>query len=347
MNYTSKKEIKFDFDDILIEFADTSEIESRDEVCPYDCNEMLPLITAPMDTVVDSKSIDTYLGNKINVCTPRREKNYLATSIGSRHFISYSLSEFEDIYIKGDGNEYSNILIDIANGHMKKLLTVIANAKEKYGQKLFIMAGNIGTPRAYMELSEAGADAIRLGIGNGNGCTTTKNGACGYPMGSLIHECYHQSISLDNPALIIADGGMKDYEDIIKAIALGADYVMVGSIFNKALDSCGPTYFKGIKINQHGKFAKWAHKNKFQLIKKFRGMSTKEVQRAWGNKILKTSEGVVRKRPVEYTIAQWTENFTHYLKSTMSYTNCKTLDEFRGGVDFNMISQNSRNRFNK
>lgn len=178
-------------------------------------------------------------------------------------------------------------------------------------------------------------------------CLTTKQTGGGYPMASLISECYMYSLGHDTPALIIADGGMKDYEDIIKALALGADYVMVGSIFNKALESAGPTYLYGIKINPNSKFANWALGKKLPLKKKFRGMSTKEVQAKWGKKELKTSEGVTRIRPVEYTIEQWTENFVHYLKSIMSYTNSKSLEDFRGNVKFNVISQAARKRFDK
>jgi len=76
-------------------------------------------------------------------------------------------------------------------------------------------------------------------------------------------------------------------------------------------------------------------------------MSTKEVQKNWGNETIKTSEGVVRIREVEYTISQWTQNFEDYLRSAMSYTNCKTLEEFRGNVNINLISEQSYQRFNK
>ena len=75
-------------------------------------------------------------------------------------------------------------------------------------------------------------------------------------------------------------------------------------------------------------------------------MSTKEVQIKWGRTNLKTSEGITKINNVEYTIEQWTENFTDYLKSAMSYTGSKTLDEFRES-EFVFITENALKRFNK
>jgi hypothetical protein len=76
-------------------------------------------------------------------------------------------------------------------------------------------------------------------------------------------------------------------------------------------------------------------------------MSTKDVQKAWGRDDLKTSEGVVRKHKVEYTLEGWVSNFDSYLRSAMSYTGKKELHDFIGGVQTNFITQNSYNRFNK
>ena len=76
-------------------------------------------------------------------------------------------------------------------------------------------------------------------------------------------------------------------------------------------------------------------------------MSTKEVQASWGKKNLKTSEGVVRLHDVEYTLSGWVENFRHYLKSAMSYTDSKNLSEFIGRVQYNLITTASFNRYNK
>ena len=138
---------------------------------------------------------------------------------------------------------------------------------------------------------------------------------------------------------------MKDYSDIIKALGLGADYVMFGSILNKCLESSGQNYLFNIKINSilATKFYDWG----FPIKKHFYGMSTKIAQKKMGKKTLKTSEGVVRKQKVEYKLASWVENFEHYLRTAMSYSDARNLNEFIGKADFELITENAYNRFNK
>jgi len=330
------KDIKFDLDDILIKPAKTSRIKSRNEINILH-NGFLPLITAPMDTIVSGENYKTFLDAKINVCLPRGEKG------NNQCFESYSLNEIkENISTLKPRGKY---LIDIANGHMEDLVDTTKVIKAMY-KDITLMVGNIANPLTYKVLSDAGADYVRCSIGSGNGCLTSQQTAIGYPMGSLIKECYTISETLDKPAKIVADGGMKKYSDIIKALAIGADYVMVGSLLNKTIESSGENYlFKFIKLNN--RLAKFLYKNKITIYKKYRGMSTKEVQRKWGNKDLKTSEGVTRIRKVEYTLDGWVSNFTHYLKSTMSYCNAKELNEYIGYAKYNLISLNSYHRFKK
>ncbi len=116
-----------------------------------------------MDTVINSKNKITYAWLNILTCTPRGEKNELG-------FESYSLQEIESM-LDGNDNfrEDGMYLIDIANGHMSKLVEVTSLMKEKY-PNVILMVGNIANPETYVELSNAGADYIRVGIGNGGGC---------------------------------------------------------------------------------------------------------------------------------------------------------------------------------
>ena len=328
--------MRLDFNDLLIVPKETSDIITRATINPL-INGKLPLITAPMDTVVSEANIPTFFDNKINICQPRGLKSELG-------FKSYSIQQMQKLHSLNQLKD-DKYLIDVANGHMDSVLHLTKQIKNDH-PNLILMVGNIANPETYRILSEAGADYIRVGIGNGGGCLTTQNTGVGYPMASLIKECYEISATLKKPAYIVADGGMKDYSDVIKALALGADYVMLGSILNKSLESAGNNFlWKKIKVSQ--KIANFAYKHGIPVYKSFRGMSTKEVQRKWGAEQIKTSEGVVRYRRVEYTLPQWVENFEHYLRSAMSYAGAHNLDEFIGKVNFVQITDNAYKRFNK
>lgn len=348
-----RSEMKFDFDDLLIVPTKSSSINSRKEVDVFDDNGMLPLFTAPMDTVIDITNIEIFKQNKIYPIIPRTV-NFLDT----KNWIAIGLREFKELFInKKYDFDKKYILIDIANGHMLDMADTIKSAKNIYGDSLVLMVGNIANPTTYEILSNAGADFIRCGVGNGGGCLTSKNVGVGYPLASLISECYEIGLKLKNPSKIVADGGMKNYSDIIKAIALGSDYVMIGSILNKSLESAGETVGANIHheswlepgevVDQYSDNVKLAFKNGAKFYKKFRGMSTKGVQKMLGNENIKTSEGVTRMNPVEYTLEGWTENFKHYLASAMSYTGSKNLKEFIGKVDLVHITRHSFDRFNK
>ena len=350
--YIGDKDVKVDFNDILITPAITTTISSRSEINPFDKDGFLPLFTAPMDTVVDETNADLFAGYKIKICLPRGENR-----TQDNMFEAYSLKQFTDKFLDKQMvdtiDKPINVLIDTANGHILELIETSRIVKEWYGNKMVLMVGNIANPYTYKLLSDVGVDYIRVGIGNGNGCLTTQQLGIGYPMASLIRECYYSSLSLERPAKIIADGGMKDYSDIIKALALGADYVMLGSILNKCVESCGQSYLKdegrpvAISTTEAINHFKRGDLGESKIIKEFRGMSTKEVQKKWGNEVLKTSEGVVRHREVEYTLEQWIDNFESYLRSAMSYVDARTLKEFPENSEFINITNNAYQRFKK
>jgi IMP dehydrogenase/GMP reductase len=352
----------FDFDDILIEPEIHTSIRSRKNVDVTDEKQMLPLFTAPMDTVINEENSKLFNDNKIYGIIPRKANAALDhISTDYKVWYSYGLDDFKKIFIDNDINlrlgEKAFALIDVANGHMKEVKDLVVNSKEKYGRSLVLMVGNCANPMTFLSLSRAGADYVRMGIGNGAGCLTTVQTGIGYPMASLIHETSKIQQERNITTKIVADGGFKKYGDVIKALALGADYVMLGSIFNKSLESCGETFEgnkkydswtePGDRVDQYSIDVLLQFEAGRKFYKKFRGMSTKEVQKSLGKTELKTSEGISKMQPVEYTLTGWIENFTDYLKSAMSYTDCLTIGEFIGKVRFNKISKNSMERFHK
>lgn len=340
----------FDLNDISLIPTIISDISSRAECIPYHKNEFLPLMVAPMDTVIDDSNIQMFLDNRIIPCIPRGK--YLNPIYKHYAFKSFGLNEIEehlykDLIHKPDEKcffNYPNVLIDIANGHMAKLINIVKTIVAKY-PNVTIMVGNVANPLTYKNLSLAGAHYIRIGIGGGSVCTTSANSAVHYPMGSLISECYKIKKESNLKSFIVADGGFKGYDDIIKAYSLGCDYVMCGSLFNKAIESTGFNYFYGIKVSN--KIANYLFNKGFTIKKKYRGMSTKAVQRSWGLSKLRTSEGITKYQKVEYTLKKWTENFEHYLKTSMSYCGAKTLYEFIGETEWKFITQNAYLRFKK
>ncbi len=348
----------YDFDDILLQPATLSKIKSRSEINSRNIYGSLPLMTAPMDTVVGENNFHLFKNKGIMPVLPRipnPNSEWVDTGI----FLSYSLQDFQRIFLDNDAyvadGERIFALIDVANGHMEVLYEMAKEAKKKYGYSMRLMVGNVANPDTFLKYCNIGVDMVRIGIGNGNGCLTTVQTGVGYPMASLIKECSNiqrkkHLVGDSSPykTEIVADGGFKKYSDIIKGLALGADYIMLGSILNKCLESAGDTIDDdGIKINQYHEDAKTMFHGELNLYKTFRGMSTKDVQKSWGKEELTTSEGVVRKHKVEYTLDGWVRNFEDYLKSAMSYTDKKELHHFIGGAKFNLISQSSFRRFDK
>ena len=339
---------KFDFKDITIVPEILSDISSRKNINIFNSDGRLPIIVSPMDTVVSDENCDIFFEMGLEVCTPRT-----ISPKNDRIFTSVSLDEFEEIvdwyHTLSDEAEFC-ILVDVANAHMNKLYELskkFINMRTNPNHKL--MVGNIANPITYEKYAQIGVDFLRVGIGGGQACLTSANTGVHYPMASLIAECYEIKKKNNYKTRIVADGGFKNYDDIIKALVLGADYVMLGSVLNKTLESCSDTMlFKHIKLNNSTSNYIW---NKFPSMrkyfyKKYRGMSTKEVQKKWGKKRLTTSEGISKYNKVEYTLNGWVNNFKDYLKSAMSYTNSNNLEEFKNS-QYVFITENALKRFHK
>jgi hypothetical protein len=349
---------KFDFYDIALVPSVLSKLESRSEInLPFP----LPLVASPMNSVLTIKEKERFhedflydLLGEMMVCVPRGyqySKDNTHFEWMDLIFKSISLQEFRLIETDFESfnsivKESNNILVDIANGHMWKLVDLSKIFIKKFPNKK-LMIGNIANPHTYDEFAKIGVHYCRIGIGGGSVCTTSANASVHYPMASLIYECNQIRIANSHKSKIVADGGFKNFADIIKGLALGADYIMLGSILNKCLDSDSyPYLWKKIKITNMS-LAKWLYKNKFSLYKRHVGMSTKEVQKIWGNYKLKTSEGIAKWNKVEYTFDGWVENFNDYLKSTMSYLNCVKFEELKEKANIIFITENSFRRFHK
>ena len=375
--------LKYSYRDVTIVPALISDIDSRSECNPFYKDGNLPIFASPMDSVVDLNMYGEYERNNIIPIIPRTKNNPIEDRIQKCKegvWVAVSLKEFEQYFVslQGSINE-GKVLIDIANGHMKKLYDLVRRVKQRCGDSLQIMVGNIANPETYREVVRSGADFVRLGIGAGNGCITTSNTSIHYPMASLISETYKVKKQLQASGYkklpgIIADGGIRNYSDVIKALALGADYVMIGSLFARTIESPGKKIFnldRKAEITDFedlhydwdrkiwtGKLSSTAPKilkdryisgiiDVGEIYVKFYGMASKDGQVAMNGAKTTTSEGITKVLSVEYTISGWIENMRDYLKSAMSYTGHRTLKEFIGGCDVVVCSPIAEGSINK
>ena len=206
-----------------------------------------------------------------------------------------------------------NILtIDIAHGHSVAMMEVMKWLKDKY-PNVEIIAGNMATPEAARDLIEAGADAIKVGIGPGSMCTTRIITGCGIPQLTAVSWCAEVAESYGVP--VIADGGIRTSGDIVKAFAAGASTVMLGSMLSGTIETPGEI--------KNG-------------LKAYRGMASKSAQVSWRGGVPEgmAPEGESTLVNVKGHVRDVILELTGGIRSGMSYINATTIDEIREKAQF-------------
>ena len=251
MTLSKLRKVGYELSDVNIVQADISFINHRAECNPYIKfpnmdNDFYPVIVSPMGAVTNEHNYKTWLNEKFMCVVPRTVDVEKRLEIMYEAFASFSLSEAEDILrfvdLKG---KTAYICIDIAHGTMNRLYEVCKYLKHHYGQQMIIMTGNVANPNAYVYYANAGIDYLRACIGTGSRCTTSANVGVHYPTATLLDELrmekekWEIEFGKPSPTKIIADGGIANFDDIQKCLALGADLVMSGSIFAKSWEACG------------------------------------------------------------------------------------------------------------
>lgn len=329
---------KYSYNDISVLPAVVSDISHRSECIIED----LPIFTAPMTSVVGLENYEEFEKNHIHSILPRTVD--LDIRLSHPGWCAYSLSEFEKFYVTSAVCPINRkVLVDIANGHMRSLMDLIRECKRRW-PLVEIMAGNIANPQTYLELSMAGADYVRLGIGSGNGCITSSNTAIHYPMASLINDTV--LIRGNFTTKIIADGGVRGYSDVIKALALGADYVMIGGLLSSMIESSGQLFKEdGTPISREDALLLFNSGGK--VFKKFYGMASREGQIDLKGQKTQTAEGVCKMIEVKYTLSKWVKNMSDYLRSAMSYTGARDLESFKRNTQTIVMGGNTYGTINK
>ena len=217
------------------------------------------------------------------------------------------------------------LVIDTAHGHSANVLKGIRNMKKAFG--IDVVAGNIATAEAAYDLISAGADAVKVGIGPGSICTTRVIAGTGVPQITAIQQCSEVTSEHDIP--LIADGGVKYSGDIAKAIAAGADCVMLGSLLAGTDESPGRTVFVGGR-----KYKSYRGMGSVGAMQD--GSDRYAVSEGRGKYVPEGVEGIV---PYRGTLGEVLYQMTGGLRSAMGYCGCATIGEMRKSSRFIRITK--------
>ncbi len=319
------------FDDVLL-VPTKSDISSRDEVDISsnigDCRFALPIISSPMDTVTEGDMMVAMaklggLGVLHRYNAPVQQTSVFADSRMRLEEENHAAASKLSVAI-GSSDDYEKrakllvdngvriLCLDVAHGHHVLTERAIKTLKDSYGDKVLIMAGNIATPEAYHDLSTWGADAVRIGIGGGSICSTRVQTGHGMPTLQSVMDCS----SMDG-ATIIADGGIKSAGDIVKSLAAGADFVMLGSMLAGTDESPGDV----LSHSDEGKY------------KVYRGMASVEAQMDWRGKA-RSLEGISTTIPYKGPVKDIIENLERNIKSGLSYSGARNISTFQAKAEF-------------
>lgn len=371
------EKIGYSLKDVTIIPKTMSNVRHRGDVDPYTVvcgRKMLPIFVAPMAAVTDEFNYHIWLDNKVTPVLPRSVMERLSLeerlNIAEETFVAISLSEAEEFAgyeIPKDFNK-KYICIDIANGHMRAVLDVCRKIKDVYGDLVEIMTGNIANPEIYPELYNSGISWIRCSIGSGARCSTANTTGVYYPSATLIDELteikeqfWLNSSPDDVPEYdmlpkIILDGGINWYDDINKALALGADAVMMGKMFAECEESCERVLYCKSEEDfnlEIGYFADELYdltpdqRDELTPYRNYAGMSHRSMQKITGGDGSKVSEGIVKPVTVKYTVGHFLANVEAYLRSTMSYCSAFDLPSLKRNSEFIILGGSGRSVYEK
>jgi IMP dehydrogenase len=330
MKIYTKKELNeylqsLTYDDISLIPTEVSEVRSRTEAktaCKFlGLDLSLPVISSPMETVTGltmAKEL-TRLGclgilNRFDSSMKeiaedeKNGNNIKAISIA----LNTELCEIEKL-----AERKYIICIDTANANNRQVLNKAEEIKNKFNCKVIV--GNVAHGGSLKQLEDCGADAVRVGIGGGSVCTTSIQTGIGIGQVSSLLNLYYSKEKDKLKIKIIADGGIKSSGDVAKAIALGADAVMLGRMLAGTKETPGEV----IKYNS-------------QLWKKYRGSASFGVKMR--NEFIEGEETMVGFKGVVKNVI---DSISDGLRSSMSYMNCFTLEDLKKTDTFAVLSNSS------
>ncbi|MBK6722037.1 MAG: IMP dehydrogenase [Acidobacteria bacterium] len=220
------------------------------------------------------------------------------------------------------------IVVDTAHGHSSRVINAVREVKSKFPE-IEVIAGNVATAEATRALISVGVDAVKIGIGPGSICTTRVVTGAGVPQITAIAECVEAARGSGAP--IIADGGVKFSGDVAKAIAAGADSVMIGSLFAGTEEAPGE-----VILFQGRNFKTYRGMGSIGAMKK--GSSDRYAQEGTSSDAKYIPEGIEGRVAYKGTVAEMVTQLVGGLRSGMGYTGCRDIGELQTNARFVRIT---------
>ena len=291
----------------------------------------IPVMTSNMDTITEV-DMANFIRSKGGVGVLHRfmsiEENVKMLGVcNSPVFVSVGCSE-EDLQ-RAEALRDANagfFCIDVAHAHAKYVGRTLKNLREMLGKGACIMAGNVATYAGADYLASCGADIIKVGIGGGSVCTTRIKTGFGVPNLTAIKDCTRVDRS------VVADGGIRNPGDIVKALAFGADFVMIGSMLAGTRPTPGKVITRTTESGQELKF------------KMYRGMTSSEVHEDYHGGLAdwKTAEGVSMEVEYRETEEIIIADIVGGLRSGMTYAGAASISELQRKLDYVRITNAAR-----
>ncbi len=222
------------------------------------------------------------------------------------------------------------VAIDTAHGHSEAVIKMVETIKSKFPE-LDIIAGNVATPEATRDLIKAGADCVKVGIGPGSICTTRIIAGVGVPQLSAIMHSYDEAAKTNTP--IIADGGIKFSGDIAKALAAGADSVMIGSLFAGVDESPGE-----MVILEGRQYKTYRGMGSLGAMTGPDGSSDRYFQDAEDEIKKFVPEGIEGRVPYKGKLAEIIYQLTGGLRAAMGYCGAANIEALKNDTNFVKVS---------
>lgn len=281
----------------------------------------IPLLSSNMDSVI-SEELAQVLLKKGSMPIFHRFADYAIQEkwvkrFSKTTFVSCGIQKIDETRALLDLGAVG-VCIDVAHGHSDRMFTFIEEIKKKHPDKE-VIAGNVCTAMAYHDLVNAGADAVKVGVGPGAACTTRVVTGFGIPQFSAIYDCAQVAEKLRVP--LIADGGIRTSRDVVLALAAGASTVMIGKLFALTEESAAP---------------------KKEKMAKYRGQASKDFQTDFygGLKDKTVAEGIDFWAPISGSAEMLIDQILGGIRSGLTYGGARSIKELQRKAEFVEVTSN-------